>query len=76
MKITATEFKAHFGKYLDLVAREDILITKNGHVVAQLSQPRSFKLDILKDLVGLAEGNGDVSLDRIKKERLSKQRDY
>jgi len=76
MTITATEFKENFGKYLDLAAREDIFITKNGRVVAQLSQPQSYKLDVLNELVGLAEGNGDVSLDRIKKERLSKQWDY
>lgn len=73
MTITATEFKVNFGKYLDLAAKEDIFITKNGRIVAQLSQPQAFKLDMLNELVGIAEGNGDVSLDDIKRERLSKQ---
>ena len=30
MIVTATEFKKNFGKYLDLVATEEVFITKNG----------------------------------------------
>ena len=30
MVVTATEFKVNFGKYLGLLATEDIFITKNG----------------------------------------------
>jgi prevent-host-death family protein len=36
--ITATEFKQNFGKYLDLVERQnDVVITKNGNKVARLT---------------------------------------
>lgn len=33
MAVTATEFKANFGKYLELVTKEDIFITLNGKTV-------------------------------------------
>ncbi len=40
MYATATEVKQNFGKYLSLAQKESVLITKNGHVVAELSEPR------------------------------------
>ena len=36
-KITATEFKENFGKYLSLCSTEDIVITKNGKIAGTLS---------------------------------------
>ncbi len=36
MYVIATEFKANFGKYLDLITKEDIFITKNGKAIAKL----------------------------------------
>ncbi len=30
MVVTAAEFKANFGKYLELITKEDIFITRNG----------------------------------------------
>ena len=39
MSITATELKNNLGKYLLLSATEDIFITKNGKVVAKLTNP-------------------------------------
>ena len=39
MSITATELKSNLGKYLLLAATEDIFITRNGKVVAKLSNP-------------------------------------
>ena len=70
MIITATEFKTNLGKYLDLVYTEDILITKNGKVIAQLSQPQFDKLTILNSLVGIAKVSDNTSLDAIRDERL------
>lgn len=40
MSVTATELKNNLGKYLILSATEDVLITKNGRVVAKLTNPR------------------------------------
>ena len=39
MSITATELKINLGKYLMLAETEDIYITRNGKVVAKLSNP-------------------------------------
>ena len=39
MSITATELKNNLGKYLLLSATEDIFITKNGKIIAKLTNP-------------------------------------
>ena len=39
MTITATEFKNNFGKYLKLVATEDIVVTKNGKTIGIFHNP-------------------------------------
>jgi len=36
MIVNATEFKASTGKFLDMVNKEEIIITKNGREVAKL----------------------------------------
>ena len=53
MSITATEFKMNFGKYLLLCQTEDIYITKNGKVVAKLSNPNQDRVDIARSLFGV-----------------------
>lgn len=73
MIITATEFKMNLGKYLELVSNEDVFITKNGKIIAQLTVPQSNKIAALRSLVGIAKGKEDVTLDEIKKERLKRQ---
>ena len=73
MIITATELKINLGKYLEKSQDEDIIITKNGKIIAQLSQPNAEKLAVLHTLVGYAGPKEDVSLDEIKRERLSKK---
>ena len=52
---------------------EDILITKNGKVIAQLSRPQVNKLAAIRNLVGIADAGGDTTLDAIKDERLKRQ---
>ena len=73
MVITATEFKTNLGKYLELASTEDILITKNGKAIAQLSMPNIKRLGLLDNLVGLAEAEFPIDEEDIKNERLSKQ---
>jgi len=34
MKVSATEFKTHFGEYLDMIMREPITINENGRNIA------------------------------------------
>ena len=76
MIITATELKINLGKYLEKSQDEDIIITKNGKIIAQLSQPNAEKLAVLHALVGYAGPKEDISLDEIKRERLSKKWDF
>ena len=69
MTITATEFKKNLGKYLELVATTDILITKNGKVIATLAKPID-KAAIWASLLGYANPTGEAieGNDQIKAE--------
>ena len=69
MSITATELKNNLGKYLMLAATEDIFITKNGKVVAKLSNPHQDRVDMAKSLFGILPA--DITLEGAKKERLN-----
>ena len=62
MTITITEFKRNFSKYLEVISAEDILLTKNGKIVAKLTKqeeketlPEHEKIMILESLVGFAK---------------------
>lgn len=68
MSITATELKLNLGKYLMLSATEDIFITKNGKIVAKLTNPFQDRVDVAKSLFGILPG--DVTLEEARKERL------
>jgi len=70
MLIAATELKRNLGKYLLLAATEDIFITKNGKVVAKLSNPQQDRADIAKSLFGILPA--DVTLEDTKEERLNR----
>lgn len=52
MSITATELKNNLGKYLLLSATEDIFITKNGKVVAKLTNPYQDRVETAKQIMG------------------------
>ena len=73
MIITATEFKLNLGKYLEMAAEEEILITKNGKIIAQLSLPQAEKMAVLSTLVGYASVGSSITLADARKERLSKK---
>ena len=70
MTITATEFKTNFGKYLAMVAQQDIFIVKNGKSVAKLTRPIVDKVAVLDSLVGIIPADMDTNL---KEERLARQ---
>ena len=44
MIVSATELKSNLGKYLELAARQDIFITRNGRNIARLTSPAIDKL--------------------------------
>lgn len=70
MSITATELKENLGKYLILSESEDVFITKNGKIVAKLTNPFQNRIDIAKSLFGSVPN--DITLEEANKERLSK----
>ena len=72
MVITATEAKANFGKYIQLAAKEDIYITKNGYTVCRMTKPEVDRTKVLKELTGVVKLE-DVDEYEMKMERLSKQ---
>lgn len=68
MPITATELKNNLGKYLVLSATEDVFITKNGKVVAKLTNPYQDRVQTAKSLFGILPKDAD--LEEAKSERL------
>lgn len=64
MSITATELKKNLGKYLMLSATEDVFITKNGRVVAKLTNPHQNRVDTAKSLFGILPKNADFNTAR------------
>lgn len=73
MIVTATEFKTNFGKYLELVTREDVFITKNGKTIAKVVNPQVSAVDSLRGI--LKDAPSDLDLDSVREERLSKYED-
>ena len=71
MQITATEFKLNLGKYLNLVLKEDIWITRNGKMIAKLVNPNVSSSDAIS---GVLAGKVPADFDRhsLREGRLSK----
>jgi len=71
MLVTATEFKSNIGRYLSIVAEQDIYITKNGKNIAKLTSTKQDKVDIAKSLFGIIPNDG-TTLEQIREERLAR----
>ena len=74
MIVTATEFKTNFGKYLDMLSKEDIFITRNGKIIAKVINPQVSAVDSLRGM--LKNVPSDIDLDSLREERLSKYEDH
>jgi len=72
MVVTATQFKSSIGRYLNTVSKDEVFITKNGKVVAKLSNPSQDKQSLLDSLVGITAHN-PISIEEAKMKRLSRQ---
>jgi len=70
VSITATELKTNLSKYLLLSATEDVFITKNGKIVAKLTNPFQERVDIAKSLFGIIPS--DVTPEQARDERLDR----
>ena len=69
MSITATELKMNLGKYLLMAETEDIYITRNGKIIAKLSNPNQDRVDMAKSLFGIIPA--DITLESAREERLN-----
>lgn len=67
MSITATELKQNLGKYIQMAETEDILITKNGKVVAKLSNPNADRIKMAESLLGVIPA--DITIEEARAER-------
>lgn len=74
MIVTATEFKTNFGKYLDMLTKEDIFITRNGKIIAKVINPQVSAVDSLRGM--LKNVPSDIDLDSLREARLSKYEDH
>ena len=73
IQTTATDFKANLGKYLTIVGREDVHITKNGSDIAVLTAPKT-NSGWVEDLIGIIPDPGpDFDAKRFKEERLAEK---
>ena len=62
-------YTSNLGKYLMLAETEDIYITRNGKVVAKLSNPYQDRVDVAKSLFGVL--SNDMTLEEAREERLN-----
>lgn len=60
MSITATELKNNLGKYLLLSATEDVFITKNGKIIAKLTNPHQDRVETAESLFGILPKDADM----------------
>ncbi|MTI59402.1 MAG: type II toxin-antitoxin system Phd/YefM family antitoxin [Firmicutes bacterium] len=74
LQISSTEFKRNLGKYLSLVSKEDIIITRNGTPIAQVSIPKNKEVSLVSQLTGIIPNDGYTTEDA-RKERLIKYED-
>ena len=62
MSITATELKQNLGKYLLLSAQEDIYITKNGKIIAKLTNLNQDRVSTAQSLFGILPQDADIDI--------------
>ena len=74
MIVTADEFKTNFDKYLDMLTKEDIFITRNGKTIAKVINPHFSAVDSLHGM--LKNVPSVIDLDSLREERLSKYEDH
>ena len=61
-RVNVTEFRNNISHYIDLCADEEVHVTKNGEVVAVLSNPDTKFYQALMNLFGCLK-NGDAGED-------------
>lgn len=73
MKVSVTEFKNGIDQYLEQISDEEIIITKDGLIVATLVPPQKSKAALIHSLRGTLPSSATV--EEARKERLAKHED-
>lgn len=70
-QISVSDLKANAGKYVTMAQEQDIMITKNGKVVAKLVTAKVDKKDAFKHFLSLFPEKGlDLDPEHVREERL------
>ncbi len=70
-QISVSELKTNAGKYVTMAMDQDIMITKNGKVVAKLVTAKVDKKEAFKHFLSLFPEKGlDLDPDQVREERL------
>ena len=73
--VTATELKINLGKYLDLIDKEDVYITRNGRKIAKLIKEEDDALASFNALFGiLADSEYSKATDDELKQAIHEER--
>jgi len=72
LQVTATEFKKNLGKYLAMINKDEIIITRNGIPIAQVITPKDKSL--VNQLIGIIPDDG-YTMEDARRERLMKHED-
>ena len=71
MQISVSDLKANAGKYVMMAKDQDIMITKNGKVVAKLVTAKVDKKEAFKHFLSLFPEKGlDLDPEQVREERL------
>jgi len=69
-QVSISELDGNLARYVEMAQDQDVLITKNGKVVAKLVTAKADKVAAAKELFRLLPKGTDVDLDKIREERL------
>jgi len=72
MYVTATEFKANFGKYMKLAEEQEIIVTRRGKPdipVGQKQMTRAEMVRAMRGIIPLNDETKDITVESIRAER-------
>lgn len=70
-QISVSELKANAGKYVSMAVDQDILITKNGKIIAKLVTAKADKKEAFRHFLSLFPEQGlELNPEEIREERL------
>lgn len=70
-QISVSELKANAGKYVSMAVDQDIMITKNGKIIAKLVTAKADKKEAFRHFLSLFPEQGlDLNPEEVREERL------